>query len=135
MRDHCRHPHARLLEERSGVSLAPTGMTPELFARGRKRLPLNRWDEAPLERYGQPGPIEEPLNSRDRGRAEKASELASRHPLANVGRVRRTVEEVGVDIERDARPRVPEDPADLGDVQQKVDDKMAREGVPQVMHA
>ena len=67
--------------------------------------------------------------TRDRVRAEKASELAPRHPLANVGRVRRTVEEVGVDIERDARPRVPEDPADLGDVKPKVDDQMAGEGV------
>jgi hypothetical protein len=35
----------------SGVTLAPTGMTPALFARARKRLPSNRWDEAQLERY------------------------------------------------------------------------------------
>ena len=52
-----------MLEERSGVSLAPTGMTPELFARGRKRLPLNRWDEAPLERYAGDAAALEPLRA------------------------------------------------------------------------
>jgi uncharacterized protein DUF2399 len=54
---------ARLLEERSGVSLAPTGMTPELFARARKRLPLNRWDEAQLERYAGDAAALEPLRA------------------------------------------------------------------------
>src|SRR5207244_5692696 len=39
---------ARLIEERAGVTLEPTGMTPELFALARRRLPLNRWDEAQL---------------------------------------------------------------------------------------
>ncbi len=54
---------ARLLEERSGVSLAPTGMTPELFARARKRLPLNRWDAAQLERYNGDAAALEPLRT------------------------------------------------------------------------
>jgi Protein of unknown function C-terminus (DUF2399) len=54
---------ARLLEERSGVSLAPTGITPELFARARKRLPLNRWDEAQLERYAGDAAALEPLRT------------------------------------------------------------------------
>jgi hypothetical protein len=54
---------ARLLEERSGVTLAPTGMTPELFARARRRLPLNRWDEARLERYGGDAAALEPLRA------------------------------------------------------------------------
>jgi Protein of unknown function C-terminus (DUF2399) len=54
---------ARLLEERSGVSLAPTGMTPELFARARKRLPLNRWDETQLERYAGDAAALEPLRA------------------------------------------------------------------------
>ena len=54
---------ARLLEERSGVTLAPTGMTPELFARARKRLPLNRWDEAQLKRYAGDAAALEPLRA------------------------------------------------------------------------
>lgn len=54
---------ARLLEERSGVSLAPTGITPELFARARKRLPLNHWDEAQLERYAGDAAALEPLRA------------------------------------------------------------------------
>jgi hypothetical protein len=37
-----------LLEERSGVSRTDRHDA-ELFARARKRLPLNRWDETQLE--------------------------------------------------------------------------------------
>jgi len=48
--------------------------------------------------------------------------------------MRRPVEQVRVDIERDARSRVPEDPAHLSDVEPQVDDQVAREGVPQVVN-
>jgi hypothetical protein len=54
---------ARLLEDRAGVPLESTGMTPELFARARKRLPLNRWDEAQLERYAGDAAALEPLRA------------------------------------------------------------------------
>jgi hypothetical protein len=40
---------ARIVEDRSGVTLEATGMTPELFAHARRRLPLNRWDAAQLQ--------------------------------------------------------------------------------------
>ena len=53
----------RLLKDRAGVSLESTGRTPELFARARKRLPLNRWDEAQLERYAGDAAALEPLRA------------------------------------------------------------------------
>ncbi|MFL5963795.1 MAG: DUF2399 domain-containing protein [Gaiellaceae bacterium] len=54
---------ARLVEERAGVALEPTGMTPELFASARKRLALNRWDEGQLERYAGDAAALEPLRA------------------------------------------------------------------------
>ncbi|NUT56439.1 MAG: DUF2399 domain-containing protein [Thermoleophilia bacterium] len=41
---------ARLLEEASGATLQPTGMTPELFAGARRKLELSSWDRCELER-------------------------------------------------------------------------------------
>jgi hypothetical protein len=54
---------ARLLEERAGVSLEATGMTPDLLASARKRLPLNRWDEGQLDRYAGDAAALEPLRA------------------------------------------------------------------------
>jgi hypothetical protein len=47
--------------------------------------------------------------------------------------MRRLIEQVRVGIERDRWARVPQDAADLGDVEPQVDDQVAGEGVPQVV--
>jgi hypothetical protein len=52
-----------LREDRAGVPLESTGMTPELFAGARKRLPMNHWDEAQLERYAGDAGALEPLRA------------------------------------------------------------------------
>jgi hypothetical protein len=49
---------------------------------------------------------------------------------ARVGRMSGLIEEVRVRVERDAWTAMTEDPADLGHVDAKVDDQVARERVP-----
>jgi hypothetical protein len=43
------------------------------------------------------------------------------------------VEDMGVDVERRAHLSVPEDAADLGDVQTEIEDQVTREGVPEIV--
>lgn len=54
---------ARLLEDRSGVALEPTGMTPELFAGARRKLALASWDRRELERLDGSANAFEPLRA------------------------------------------------------------------------
>src|SRR5689334_2649724 len=65
---------------------------------------------------------------------KEPTELTASHASADVGCVRRVVEEVRVRIERDARPRVTKDAADMGDVEPQVDDQVAGEGVAKIMY-
>jgi hypothetical protein len=66
---------------------------------------------------------------------EQAREGAAGHADLDVRGVARLVKEVRVDVERHAHARVPEDAADLHDVELQVDDQVAGEGVPKVVKA
>jgi glutathione S-transferase len=82
---------ARLLEERAGVPLESTGMTPELFARARKRLPLNRWDEAQLEHYAGDAAALEPLRAAIAAAGAKVEQETIQQPLCKTRRQKKRV--------------------------------------------
>jgi hypothetical protein len=69
------------------------------------------------------------------GGRERRRELAGCELGADIGGVARLLEQVRVDVESHARPRVAEDAADLGDVEADVDDQVAGEGVTEVVEA
>jgi hypothetical protein len=53
-------------------------------------------------------------------RAVQVRKCTGGHAVADVGGVARLVEDVGVDVERGAHARVPEDPADVNDVEAEI---------------
>ncbi len=54
---------ARLLEKKAGVTLAPTGMIPDLLADAPRKLPLQEWDYLELARQSDRPDGFEPLRS------------------------------------------------------------------------
>lgn len=66
---------------------------------------------------------------------EQLSEGASREEASHLAGMADLVEEVGVDVERGADPRMTEDAAHLGHVQPQINDQVARECVPEIVEA
>lgn len=66
---------------------------------------------------------------------EQLRECTLREETPDLVGVANLVEEMGVDVERRAHLRVPENAADLSDIQAQVDDQVARERVPEIVKA
>jgi hypothetical protein len=66
------------------VSLEATGMTPELFATARRRLPLNRWDELQLAALGRYDTACAPLAAAIAGRGGGNSDCSTHRGHSSV---------------------------------------------------